>query len=333
MQKNELYRLFHKRWTQQITKEEAGQLSTLMQDVGVREIHDEMHSIWLASNEYKPKTDFNAEAGLARFKNRIASEHNSSTKNRGPRIMRMKPQIVLLRVAAAVLFLCFVSFITYNYLKSATSEILTNNSDIQYVQLKDGTEVWLNVNSILSYPTYGYGDRKVKLKGEAYFQVAPDKSNPFTVSTTQADIVVIGTAFNVSAQSSKNTFSLDVDEGIVQLEYKDQKIKLEAGEQLTRSKGNETFTKSELNSLNAGAWRDNILRFQNSSLAQVFQDLEYYYQIKIDASGINSLDCAFTSPINRSVGDVIQALSAAYPDLDISGPDQRKYTIAGSACQ
>jgi ferric-dicitrate binding protein FerR (iron transport regulator) len=332
MQTNELYSLFHKRWTQQITKEEAGQLSALMQDEKIRESHDQLYSYWQKSEDYRPNIEFSADNGLARFKERIALEQSSFVKHTpSPKIMRMKPPVVLFRLAAVFLFVLFAGFAVYNYLSNQTVDLITDNSSVQFVDLPDGSKIWLNVNSVLSYPAYNLGDRTVELKGEAYFEVEPDASRPFIVHTTKVDVKVVGTAFNLNSQAGVDLFELQVDEGLVEVQHASVEQNVAAKEQLILTQDQE-WVKSDLESLNSGAWRNKILRFENVSLDQVFKELETCYKISIDKSVLPDLSCKFTSPINRSIGDVIQALKTSFPDLIIDGPDNNKYVLSGNAC-
>jgi len=82
--------------------------------------------------------------------------------------------------------------------------------------LPDGTKVWLNARSEIQYPAVFIGSiRRVKLTGEAYFEVKHDKSNPFIVQTKKCNIKVLGTKFNVEAYEDSDDFCTSLMQGSI----------------------------------------------------------------------------------------------------------------------
>ena len=82
------------------------------------------------------------------------------------------------------------------------------------ITLVDGTNVWLNARTSLSYPVkFGKNNRQVVLDGEAYFDVTKDKSKPFIVQTDNYNVEVLGTQFDVNAYSETGEFETTLMSG------------------------------------------------------------------------------------------------------------------------
>src|SRR5690606_38598298 len=98
--------------------------------------------------------------------------------------------------------------------------------------LPDGTDVWVNTATILTYPvSFTNGKRSVELNGEAYFEVAKDEARPFEVVANGTSIVVTGTRFNVSAYPSDNGVTTTLVEGGVTVRAGTREAKLSPGDQ------------------------------------------------------------------------------------------------------
>ena len=101
------------------------------------------------------------------------------------------------------------------------------------ITLSDGTRVWLNAASVLTFPpVFAGNERKVRLVGEAFFEVTPDTARPFIVATARMDIKVLGTSFNVSVYEDEETVHTTLVKGSVEVQPVQQEaIMLKPGEQ------------------------------------------------------------------------------------------------------
>lgn len=109
----------------------------------------------------------------------------------------------------------------------------TANGQTYQIRLPDGSKVWLNAGSSLTYsPTLlKGGKRQVKLKGEAYFEVSKDKSKPFQVSTDRQEIEVLGTIFNVNAYTNEPDTRTTLLEGAIRVRVGNKEKLVKPGEQ------------------------------------------------------------------------------------------------------
>lgn len=125
------------------------------------------------------------------------------------------------RIAAAVIIAVSGYYMTTNYIynKDAQPQTITVPAGQRaQITLADGTRVWLNAQSTLTYASdFGRNDRNVELDGEAYFEVAKNKKLPFYVHTEMHKVRVVGTSFNVCAYKGSKEFETTLVEGIVDI--------------------------------------------------------------------------------------------------------------------
>ncbi|RZT95856.1 FecR family protein [Ancylomarina subtilis] len=184
---------------------------------------------------------------------------------------------------AAVVLICFgLSFL---YLYNTTpgfgklSKVQTAESKDK-VELADGSQIQLNVNSKLIYPNH-FGDNKrlVKLKGEAFFNIKRDTSKPFIIESGKTLIKVLGTSFNIRNITGNQTL-VSVNTGVVSFKVKNngQEIILKKG-QVGLFKDNQLTLLNKPNR-NCDSWRTGSLSFKNTPFIQVLEDIERLYKVK-----------------------------------------------------
>jgi hypothetical protein len=180
--------------------------------------------------------------------------------------------------------------------ESAKSKVLTQKMNTivlpygkrLFLILSDGTKVWLNSGSTLSYPdSFSENSREVSLTGEAFFDVKHDASRPFNVVTKDLRITVLGTRFNISSYSCNlNTEAVLVSGKIIAGRNKifSNKMELKPGERITFDRQNETVVRDQVDSKLFTSWIDGYLLLENEPLPQILKKLERYYnqEFRID---------------------------------------------------
>ncbi len=160
--------------------------------------------------------------------------------------------------------------------------------------LSDQTIVWLNAGSRLIYPSEFTGrEREVILFGEAFFEVAKDKSKPFIVKTTDYRIKVLGTQFNVSAYLGDDVSQTVLTEGSIELKMNNNGVfghgvVLKQNELFSLNKGMNETSIQKVDPAKYVLWKDGVLKFENEDLSQVLKKIERYYDIQIRL--VNPLD-------------------------------------------
>lgn len=173
---------------------------------------------------------------------------------------------------------------------SKTSSISFNTIETpkggQYqVILPDGTKVWLNAASSLKYPEAFVGkERSVELTGEAYFEVAKNKNLPFRVISKNQEIEVLGTHFNVNSYMDDMTIKTTLIEGSINISNSKSKKTLKAGEQaVIKDYGLAAIqVLTNVDTDDETAWKNGQFRFNNAGLKTILNQLERWYDIKID---------------------------------------------------
>jgi len=145
------------------------------------------------------------------------------------------------------------------------------------IKLPDGTHVWLNSASVLKYPvSFGASkERRIELTGEAYFEVKKDIRHPFIVKSSQQEVTVLGTHFNINCYAEETTAKTTLLEGSVKV----NNLLLKPGEQATIGAG-----KALVNSVNAEkalAWKNNRFVFENDDIKQVMRTLQRWYDFEV----------------------------------------------------
>lgn len=213
---NKLWELIAKQLSGEASAEELAELERLLRDNP--EMHYPMQTVADLWHHATPDTE-DAHLAFGRHTHRMKELGVDIAFEKKPvfntPIQNNRKKYWLL--SAGLLALIFVSYYSYslfapskNTLAKASadkSEVSTKYGSRTKLQLPDGTQVWLNSGSKLSYDkTYGNGLREVALSGEAYFDVVKNPSQPFLIHTSSIDIKVLGTAFNVkSFPGEKNT--------------------------------------------------------------------------------------------------------------------------------
>lgn len=150
------------------------------------------------------------------------------------------------------------------------------------VILPDGSKVWLNAASRISFPAQFYGGiRKIILSGEAYFEVSKDKQHPFVVHAGQQSIEVLGTHFNIHSYGDEEMTRTTLVEGAVKVTNDASRFHtiLKPGQQAQLS-GN-TIKVQEVETSDAVAWKNGYFMFNNEELGTVMQTLARWYNTSI----------------------------------------------------
>jgi ferric-dicitrate binding protein FerR (iron transport regulator) len=233
------------------------------------------------------------------------------------------------------------------------SEISTRNGSKTNLVLPDGSQVWLNAGSTLSYDrNFGAGLREVTLSGEAFFDVAHNAEKPFIIHTTKMDIKVLGTKFNVKTYPSDRTSEASLIRGSIEVMLHDrpnQKIVLKPNEKIVVA--NDPAGLSATRTMRGGAalssqplvtirnltrepvsgviaetsWVENKLIFQDQSFRDLAQDMQRWYAVSIrfDDPQLDTLH--FTGIFeNETVQQALDALKLTKAASDFN------YTMQGS---
>ena len=264
----------------QVTEEERIIVESWMDDSEEnRRIAKQIHTLYLATDTLNIIKKVNTEKALSKVKGRMTTKR---------RISRWE---WVQRVAAIFFIPLLATILIQHFGKNPQElaqmiEIKTNPGMTTSLTLPDGTLVFLNSESTLTYPSRFDGDtRNVNLEGEAYFEVAKNPEKRFVVATPhQSQIEVLGTHFNVEAYKREELISATLTEGKISFIYQkdnvSKKVMMKPGEKLIYdSKDNKAqlFTTSGESET---AWKDGKIIFRNTSLEDGLRMLEKRYNVE-----------------------------------------------------
>jgi transmembrane sensor len=181
--------------------------------------------------------------------------------------------------------------------------------------LADGTHVWLNSGSSLTYPVAFTGkERRVQISGEAYFEVAHNASKPFYVAKNDLEVRVLGTHFNVNAYDDEKDIKVTLLEGSVKVATKRKTIAvtLKPGQQaVNRANTDNVSVVSNANTAQAIAWKDDKFQFQQTNIQEIMRQAARWYNVTIEYRG-NMAAINFDGTLSRqaSIGELLKRFEA-----------------------
>lgn len=181
------------------------------------------------------------------------------------------------------------------------------------ITLPDGSKVWLNSGSSITYPTKFNKHRPVTLLGEAFFEVEKNKK-PFTVTTQYGNVEVTGTAFNVEAYDNNTGFKTTLVEGSVNLSAKQQQntATLKPGQMGVLTQNG--FKVLAVDTRLYTSWKEGKLIFRQEPFPSFIKKLERWYNVKIECSDKELDELWYTGVIEmESISEVMEMISIAAP--------------------
>jgi ferric-dicitrate binding protein FerR (iron transport regulator) len=241
-----------------------------------------------------------------------------------------------LRIAAAILIIAAPTFFIYNYLTKTTNQELVARAGKVEQTLPDGTIVTLNEGASLSYPSrFQKSERRVRLEGEAWFEVAHDQTSPFIVEAGSVMIKVVGTSFLVNTRTMKNTREVILATGLVEVSHVNATLPavlLHPGEKEESDPLGTEIRKSANMDINFLSWKTGRLVFNNTPLNEVVALLTRVYHKSVILAYPGLSNCRLTATFDRqSLESVFNVLAAT---LDLNVRETSAATeLYGSGCK
>ncbi|MFK8006810.1 MAG: FecR family protein [Saprospiraceae bacterium] len=335
MKEEQLIELIHKKSTNALTSDERQMLNTLLENKENQLLAQQIEAAWEKSLNYQKDFTPNIELGLSKLKTRIKEEKTTS-----PKVVSLQNRRSWLRIAAAAAVLIVGGLFTFNQLNSGQDWQKVAVTDItKNLTLTDGSMITINSTSELEYPVeFSLKERRVKLKGEAFFDIAKNPNKPFIIESGDLRIRVLGTSFNIRNYGDESLAEITVRSGRVEVSHKNggfTKI-LEANDQLTFDKKRKKVRAiSKDNNLNALGWWSGKLVFNSEKMSRVKQAIERTYNVKLEFTNAEMLKCEYTiSNDVKSEGleTLLAVLETALAFEEIKKTGDKKYQLVGGKC-
>ena len=192
-------------------------------------------------------------------------------------------------------------------------KLVASKGEKSYLQLPDGTRLWLNSCTTLEYAeNYGHSNRSIYLDGEAYFEVAKNKDLPFVVKANGIDVKAIGTAFNVSAymEDSQLTTTLFNGKVAVQPTLTKQEVLLEPNQVAVYDKSRNKIEVVPYDKKLFAQWRGGFLSFEMMYLQDITKLLERNYNVvfRYENQGIKKLRFSGSFRNNEDLSEILNVI-------------------------
>ena len=190
-------------------------------------------------------------------------------------------------------------------------KLVTSKGEKSYLQLPDGTRVWLNSCTTLEYAeNYGHSNRSIYLDGEAYFEVAKNKDLPFVVKANGIDVKAIGTAFNVYMEDSQLTTTLFNGKVAVQPTLTKQEVLLEPNQVAVYDKSRNKIEVVPYDKKLFAQWRGGFLSFKMMYLQDITKLLERNYNVvfRYENQGIKKLRFSGSFRNNEDLSEILNVI-------------------------
>ena len=266
------------------TKKEMEQLDEWMnKSLDNEKIIQKSKKAWeISQNQILPETEEHDKSEVLR----------QTQKQNSLQLLRTRRQLLIYKIAAIIAIPLTFAISSYfinshEYLSKAAQicQISAPKGHVSKCKLPDGTEVWINTGSTLTYNTSSFNEkfRDVELEGEAYFQVTKNKEKPFHVLTPIANINVTGTSFNVKAYPESDAFETVLAEGNIEMQlnnYTHQIIHIIPGEKAVYKVNEKGILIEKVDPEIFSSWRNGKIIFKDATLNDLVKELERIYDIQ-----------------------------------------------------
>lgn len=175
------------------------------------------------------------------------------------------------------------------------------------INLPDGSRIWLNAASSLRYPVvFSASERKVELKGEAYFEIAENKESPFRVVSNNQIVEVLGTHFNINSYPEEGSVRTTLLEGSVKVRSGNNSAMLKPGQQ---SQVGHSIHITQADTYETIAWKNGKTQFSNADIKTIMRMLSRWYDVEVKYQG-EMIETGFGGSVSRSknISEILKLL-------------------------
>ncbi|MCF6352330.1 MAG: FecR domain-containing protein [Cyclobacteriaceae bacterium] len=290
--------------TSSITANEQVQLENWTAQSDANKKHFEhLEMIYLRAPQQASKNNPSLDIDLEwkKFKNNLDLAKGNS-----------KSPVVWLKVAASIVIVSVLGYVVWvNQFSSNTLHVVAQNWG-EVVVLPDGSQITLNKGAEVTYPKkFNSKIRSVSLQGEAFFEVTRNETKPFIVTLSQSKVEVLGTSFNINADTNNNKTEVVVNTGRVRFSNStgSESVILTKGDKGTLIKSTSMLSTTINNDVNVMAWKTRKIVFNNMELDKVIKTINHLYDAQISFSTDIGINCNVTVSFeNQSLEAVLSVL-------------------------
>jgi len=220
---------------------------------------------------------------------------------RQTKVISILPRLRRIAAIAAILIIGAVSTLYFINRSSLSDDVIVTTDKEKLpdeIILSDGSSVWLNGNSTLTYPReFSDSVRKLELRGEAFFTVRKNTHKPFVVSTIHSDVRVLGTSFNINTVHEQTQVSVQTGKVAVNSNKTGDEVILT--DDLTAVVTDDFIVSRQIENPNFLVWKTGSFVFDNTPIQQVISDLNTYYSKQLILDPESKLSCQLKAKFDR----------------------------------
>lgn len=280
------------------TEEQAEVNRWLEADPANMAYYRQLEKIWLASRELAEVSTVDENKAWKKFQQRIHTNGTTETTT-PPSPAPVRGIRQWMKIAAAIVLLVGLGWIGINLFSGdkTTQQLVAAIDKIVVDTLPDGSVVTINKQSEISYPSAFKGkSRSVSLKGEAFFDVTPNKSKPFVITVDDVEIKVVGTSFNI--KNHDGITEVIVETGIVLVTRNGATTELRAGEKITLDV-KRSIAKEPVGEQLNNYYRPRYFNCDNTPLWKLMEAMNQAYDTTVVIVNPELNDLRLTAPYNN----------------------------------
>ena len=293
-----------------------------------KKLYNETKNIWVLANINNTKNKIDVDSEWNKIEDKLFESKKITIQPQDKKNSFNQ----FYKIAASVIVLLSVSFFLYFLISNSGQQKFVADNSVKTSTLSDGSVITLNHNSSLVYYKDVKDKRKVKLSGDAFFNVKPDASKPFIIETQNADVEVLGTSFYVDSHIDKPTIEVTVKTGKVAFRVNNQELILLPGDKGVFDKSTGELVQELNDNINFIAWKTKYFIFDNTSLTDVVSQLNSVYHANITIASPNLNNCRITARFdNQSIDAVLNVIKETL-DLRID-KNNDGIRLTGDSCK
>lgn len=286
--------------------------------------YEEMRDAWFAAGILQAENESLINERYKKLHTRI--QQSSAPSNTSLVSIRRFPQWLKIAAMLVVAFLVGALVSSYpNWMTKGTVDkpvvVEAPYGSKLKMSLADGTQLWLNAGSRLSYSAdYNHANRHVELEGEAYFQVAKNKKLPFVVQARNVEVTALGTAFNLSAYADDNLLQATLVEGSIEVAENQEQVVLYPNQMITIDlqaslKGAMAYQiEKDINTKLYTSWTERRWIFDRENMLSFAKTIERRYDVEIIFAEESLKDYKISGSIEQqTLGQLLKALQLTLP--------------------
>jgi len=272
-----------------------------------KEYYDQLKKVWDNSKKLAADSTLDVDKAWERFQKRVADQ------NETPKALS-RSRFSWMRIAASIILIVGLGIAAYFMInnKEAKEMVAQTGQNVLVDTLPDGSVITLNKRSTVTYLSKFKGNtRAIALKGEAFFNVAPDKKKPFIISVNDVQVTVVGTSFNIKTENG-NT-EVVVETGIVQVTRSGKTVELIAGEKIVMSANDSNAAKEKVSDKLYNYYRSKEFVCDDTPLWKLVQVVNEAYNVKIIIGRKELNDKTLTTTFyNESLEQVLEVIRLTF---------------------